>query len=135
MKWAPESSDDEPDLTPMIDIVFLLIVFFMTVANIVTARRVEIDVPVAEEAAIPESQENRESVTIAVDGTVYLGATEIALDDLKAVVAEGVLRSPGYQVLLRVDATTPYSFTREVMAACASVGATNIIFATHQSEN
>ena len=38
MKWTNETGDDEPDLTPMIDIVFLLIVFFMTVANIVTTQ-------------------------------------------------------------------------------------------------
>jgi biopolymer transport protein ExbD len=61
MKWELEQTDDEPDLTPMIDIVFLLIVFFMTVASVVTAKRVEIEAPIAENAVIAETQENRDT--------------------------------------------------------------------------
>ena len=55
MKWSHEIGDDEPDLTPMIDIVFLLIVFFMTVANIVTTQTVAIEVPIAEASKAPEN--------------------------------------------------------------------------------
>jgi len=132
MKWSIPDSDDEPDLTPMIDIVFLLIVFFMTVANVVTAQKKPIEVPVAESSGIPETQENREVVTVTSDGQVFLGLSEVTLEELKAVVAEGVRTTAKYQVLLRVDTATPFTHTRDVMSACAEVGAVDIIFATFQ---
>jgi hypothetical protein len=37
------------------------------------------------------------------------------------------------QLLLRIDTATPYLHTRDLMAACAEVGAVNIIFTTYQT--
>ena len=51
---AIEDTIDLPDLTPMIDIVFLLIVFFMTVAKMQVQQMVPISVPIAEAATIPK---------------------------------------------------------------------------------
>jgi biopolymer transport protein ExbD len=132
MKWELEDNDDEPDLTPMIDIVFLLIVFFMTVANVVTAQKKPIEVPIAENARVPETQENREVITVVPDGQIFLGTIKVSLEELQAIVAEGLRTTPNYQVLLRVDSATPFIHTRDVMTTCAEVGAIDIIFATYQ---
>ncbi len=134
MKWELPDNDDEPDLTPMIDIVFLLIVFFMTVANVVTAQKKPIEVPVASKANVPETQENREVITVVPDGQIYLGTQAVSIEDLKAIVTEGIRTVRDYQVLLRVDSLTHFTHTRDVMTACAEVGAVDIIFATYQSD-
>ena len=134
MKWELPDNDDEPDLTPMIDIVFLLIVFFMTVANVVTAQKKPIEVPVASNANVPETQENREVITVVPDGQIYLGTQAASIEDLKAIVTEGMRTIRDYQVLLRVDSLTHFTHTRDVMTACAEVGAVDIIFATYQSD-
>ena len=134
MKWELPDNDDEPDLTPMIDIVFLFIVFFMTVANVVTAQKKPIEVPVASNANVPETQENREVITVVPDGQIYLGTQAVSIEDLKAIVTEGMRTIRDYQVLLRVDSLTHFTHTRDVMTACAEVGAVDIIFATYQSD-
>lgn len=134
MKWEPEKVDDEPDLTPMIDIVFLLIVFFMTVANIATAKQVEIDVPIADKGAVPDSRENRDVISVLPDGSLFFGATPTTLDELKAIVTVGKSTRENYQLLLRVDASTEYLHTRDVMEACSSVGVIDIVYATYQSD-
>ena len=134
MKWELPDNDDEPDLTPMIDIVFLLIVFFMTVAYVVTAQKKPIEVPVASNANVPETQENREVITVVPDGQIYLGTQAVSIEDLKAIVTEGMRTVRDYQVLLRVDSLTHFTHTRDVMTACAEVGAVDIIFATYQSD-
>jgi len=134
MKWELPDNDDEPDLTPMIDIVFLLIVFFMTVANVVTAQKKPIEVPVASNGNVPETQENREVITVVPDGQIYLGTQAVSIEDLKAIVTEGMRTIRDYQVLLRVDSLTHFTHTRDVMTACAEVGAVDIIFATYQSD-
>ncbi|MEN8792012.1 MAG: ExbD/TolR family protein [Lentimonas sp.] len=133
MKWELEQSDDEPDLTPMIDIVFLLIVFFMTVASVVTAKRVEIDAPIAANAVIAETQENRDTASLLADGTIYYSAAEVTIEELQGHLSESLGNNPKMQLLLRIDTATPYSHTRDLMAACAEVGAVNIIFTTYQT--
>lgn len=134
MKWQLEQTDDEPDLTPMIDIVFLLIVFFMTVASVVTAKRKEIEAPIATNSIIAESQENRETASLTSDGAVFYEGAEVTLEELKAYLTDALGGNPNMQLLLRIDAATAYSDTRELMAACAEVGAVNIIFTTYQTD-
>lgn len=134
MKWELEQTDDEPDLTPMIDIVFLLIVFFMTVASVVTAKRVELDAPIATNSIVAETQENRDIASLLPDGTIYYRSAEVTIDELKALVADSLAQKPNMQLLLRIDKLTPYIHTRDLMAACSEVGAVNIIFTSYQSD-
>ncbi|ADE53511.1 ExbD/TolR family protein [Coraliomargarita akajimensis] len=134
MKWQLEQTDDEPDLTPMIDIVFLLIVFFMTVASVVTQKRVEIEAPVATNSQVAESQEGRETASLLNDGTIYYGNTAVTLEELQAIIADSVSKNPNVQVLLRIDSETEYFHTRDLMAACSEVGAVNIIFTSYQTD-
>ena len=57
-KFEVPESNDSPDLTPMIDVVFLLIVFFMVVAQQVSEQYVELSDPklgIASNAKVPES--------------------------------------------------------------------------------
>ena len=134
MKWELEQTDDEPDLTPMIDIVFLLIVFFMTVASVVTAKRKEIEAPIATNSIIAETQENREIVSLTEEGDLYYGATLVSTEDMQSILKDALAINPEMQVLLRIDAGTVFADSQELMAACAEVGAVNIIFTTYQSD-
>lgn len=134
MKWELEQTDDEPDLTPMIDIVFLLIVFFMTVASVVTAKRVEIEAPIATNSIVPETQENRDTASLKSDGTIYYEGIEVSIEDLQSYLRDSLANDPSMQLLLRIDTATLYSDTRDLMAACAEVGAVNIIFTTFQTD-
>ena len=134
MKWQLEQTDDEPDLTPMIDIVFLLIVFFMTVASVVTQKRVEIDAPIASNAQVAESQENREVVSLRPEGELFFAGAEVTLEQFQGAIAERLAANPNLQVLLRIDTATPYIHTRDLMSACSEVGAVNIIFTSYQSD-
>jgi biopolymer transport protein ExbD len=82
MKPLPqEETSDLPDLTPMIDIVFLLIVFFMTVANMQVRERVPIKVPLAENAVIPEERGIRMTITIQSDGALFFGARPVVIEE------------------------------------------------------
>ena len=131
--YRPES-DDSPDLTPMIDVVFLLIVFFMTVAVVIQADKVEIEIPVAEESRVPDSVGNRSTFTVTVDGQFYAGPVPVTEAEMGEIVLDKVTNAPNYKVYLRADANTPHKYVRDAMAVCAENGAFEIVFATFQAE-
>jgi biopolymer transport protein ExbD len=131
---AQEDSSDLPDLTPMIDIVFLLIVFFMTVANMQVQQRVPISVPIAEAASLPEDRANRIVVTVKEDGSVFYGASPVLMEDLAGLVAESKDAAPTVKVYVRADARVPFKEVRQVFAAAAEGGVPNVVFATFQSD-
>ncbi len=129
-----DESNDLPDLTPMIDIVFLLIVFFMTVANLQVRELVPIEVPIAENAVVPEERGTRITITLGEDGGLWFGPHPIALEELADYVARNKAASPGLKINLRADAKVAFKEVRKVFEASAEGGVPNIVFATYQSD-
>ncbi len=132
--YNPPEEDHKVDLTPMIDIVFLLIVFFMTVANILTAERIKVEIPVAQRSVIPEDAGNRQLVSVTTDGKVFAGVREVSSNQLTELVRVGNKELKNYRVVIRADRNTPHRFVRDVMNSCARGGCINIIFSTYQSD-
>ena len=52
--WKPAENDGAFELTPMIDVVFLLITFFMTVTSFASAELIQVAMPIAPQAKVPE---------------------------------------------------------------------------------
>ena len=129
-----EETTDLPDLTPMIDIVFLLIVFFMTVANMQVQQMVPISVPIAEQATIPDDRAGRITVSLKEDGSVFYGLQPVRVEDLSALVAQSKAGNAALKVYVRADARVPFKEVRGVFAAAAAGGVPNVVFATFQSD-
>jgi len=132
--WKPYEEDGDIDLTPMIDIVFLLIVFFMTVANMITAEKHPIEMPVALNSVLPEEYGERTTITVMEDGSLYSGVYSVELEELTDILREEIESDPEVKVYLRADSATEHQFVNEVMQAAASVGLNNIVFAAYQSD-
>ena len=131
--WRPEQKDASPDLTPMIDVVFLLIVFFMVVGKMITDEKIDIQIPVAEKSKIPEEAGYRETITLTKDGTLFKGIRPVSLDELKANVKLGTQSVKDYKIFLRVDEFTPHREVQAVLKTCSEAGAFNVIFAVYQT--
>ena len=128
---APNLKDEEFDLTPMIDVVFLLIIFFMVVAAQIT-EKVPVDVPVADMSKVPEDTSRRMQISVTTDGTPYLGLQPVEIEELTASIRSANAAIEGFKVYLRADADVPHEYVRDVMQACADAGVFNIVFATFQ---
>lgn len=127
-------SDEEVDMAPMIDMVFLLLVFFMVVSNLQVEEHITIAVPEASHAKMPEDRSGRINISVLEDGTYYLGAKPIAIEDLKVVVEERVAVTEKLKVFLRGDANADHGDVRKAMKLCAEAGISDIIFATHDTD-
>mgnify|MGYP000125949560 CR=1 FL=1 len=122
------------DLTPMIDVVFLLIVFFMTVASMLTAEKVRMNLAVAEESAIPKEIKDRFTFSITENGRFYAGAQEVTLETLGDKLSKLVAIHQQFKVVIRVDRQTEHQHVNKLLELCARNGITDIIFATYQSD-
>ncbi len=122
------------DLTPMIDVVFLLIVFFMTVASMISADKVDLNLAVADESAIPKEIGDRSTFSIMADGTFYAGPRPVELDELREIISKLASHSKKLSIVLRADRMAEHQYVNQVLQICAESGISDIIFATYQSD-
>ncbi|MFU8847126.1 MAG: ExbD/TolR family protein [Opitutales bacterium] len=132
--WSPDTGNEEVDLTPMIDVVFLLIVFFMTVANMITSEKIDVNMPVAIHSVIPEEFGGRNTITVTRDGSIYSGVYPVDLDGLQDILQREINNNSELKVYIRADSYTEHQFINDVMETCAAVGIYNVIFAAYQSD-
>ncbi len=128
--WNAPQGDDKFSLTPMIDVVFLLITFFMTVTSYASAELVQVAMPNAPEAKVPDDVGDRQFLSISENGTYFLGAFSSNLKDIKNQLLQRN-NVPGFKgAYIRADAHTPYRYVNELMKTCAEAGVYNILFGT-----
>ena len=129
----PIEDKDETKLqmAPMIDMVFLLIIFFMTASHLSASKNIELEIPDASLGVVPKDRPDRWTVNILRDGSLFSGQDPITLDELSRVVADRVQADPELKVYLRADKTTPHKEVRAVMNAMAAAGVGDFIFGVH----
>ncbi len=136
--------DMEMDVSPMIDLVFLLLIFFMVSSHLIVVQLdPEVKPPIAESAKSPENALGRIVVNIRKDGSVWDVSKELAgpeedLGDLQAYIGELAdnYRSNGDKPRLHVRADRDVDVKRikEVVQASADSQVIDIIFASYVSE-
>ena len=121
-------------MTPMIDMVFLLLVFFMTVSTLAQVdRRFELDLPESVSSEVPVDLAGRGTISLDAEGRIYLGAEVHSLGLMQSAI-QGALRDrPDLRIHVRADRATPYLAIKKVLRACADVGAHEVIYATYQA--
>lgn len=129
-----QKEPEEFQMAPMIDMVFLLLVFFMTVSNLAQAEKsVRLDLPESREAEVPKELSDRKTISVKSDGTVFWGATPVTVDELPGLVEPLIAETPELRVQVRADRDTPFSEIKKILKACAQAGAYNVIYSTYQS--
>ena len=127
----PTREDAEVDMAPMIDLVFLLLIFFM-VASVVTVKKVEVEIPESKHAKVPDIIKDRFMVSIDAEGNYYAGLMMIELDELSELIAEELEINPNLRILIRADHRVEYEICKKLMIACGDVGATDLIYAAFE---
>lgn len=121
-------------MAPMIDMVFLLLVFFMTVSTMAQSERLrEVELPESHESEVPDDLSGRRVVSIDADGALYLGTQSVTLAELKHEIRRALREHPRLRINLRADQATTYGDIRQVLQALSELGAHEVIYATHQA--
>lgn len=128
MRMPDEKEETKLQMSPLIDMVFLLIIFFMTASHMSSSKNMDLDIPTASNGNVPKERPDRWTVNVLADGTVYSGQTVVSLDELRQLVATRVQSEPDMKVYLRADKVTPHKTVRQVMNAMAEAGVGDFIF-------
>lgn len=129
--------DDAPagfQMAPMIDIVFLLIIFFMVAADMSQQERVPVKIPLASHSVRPKDPSGRGVISINAAGDVYAGTEKVNMDQLYDLTRTRMGENPRFKMFLRADRLTPHKHVREVMKVVADAGVVDIIFASYATE-
>ena len=117
--------DEQPslNLTPMIDIVFLLIIFFMVGTKFTEMERaIPLEVPsVAKTNALTSAPKSR-VVNVYRDGSITLDGQELALEELTQQLAAARSQYKGLSVVIRGDAAVAYQNVANALSACKQAG-------------
>lgn len=118
----------------MIDMVFLLLVFFMTVASVAKSQRqVPLELPDSEESKVPEDASGRGILSVDAEGNFYIGDQPHTLEQIKTAISARLKADPKLKVQIRADQNTEYEAVRKLLKAAALAGAYEIIYATYES--
>lgn len=127
---------DDPvsfQITPMIDMTFLLLIFFMLTTQI-TKEKVKLDValPTASAALTPDDLANRDIINLDAQGNFYIANEQVSREQLKSYLKQRFIAAPPLRLYLRADKNTPSKTIREFMKMATEAGATNVIFGSYQ---
>jgi biopolymer transport protein ExbD len=126
--------EEDFPMTPMIDMVFLLLVFFMTVSTLAQAdRQVELELPESASSDVPNDLSDRGTISIDATGQIYMGSIPQTLQEMQSLLKKFLTENSELRIHLRADRTTEYQYIKKVLRACAEVGAYEVIYATYQS--
>ncbi len=120
-------------MAPMIDMVFLLLVFFMCVSSLSQAgHRVPLDLPESTASETPKDLSNRLILSIQDDGSLYLTGSPIENDALKARLTDLIETYPELKLRIRADKGTPFVHVKAAMSAASEAGINDYIYGTLQ---
>lgn len=118
----PQDDDPTPSLTPMIDVVLVLTIFFMCATRFSgDERQFEVELPRVSEAAAVTAV-RPELLEITASGEVQLGGEAVAWDDLTTRLAARQQQQPDLTVLVRGDRAVSHGHMAEVYEACRRAG-------------
>ena len=140
-----EIEEAKVELVPLIDCVFLLLIFFMCSATMSKLDApTEVRLPVATNAAKQKDPSRRGTVNvmrtgektpageIATDARPFLVFGKLVNDEgLQKLMEEQLKVEPSMRLYLRADREAKFSIVRRAMAACAAAGLSDVIFATY----
>lgn len=122
-----ERQKAEINMAPMLDMVFILLIFFLVTTSFVRESGVKVQRPVAKSARLEESSSLR--IGINQGGHIYAGGRQIDIRSVRAVVERYLAENPDGNVLIVADRETKTGLTVRVLDSCRLAGAVRVAVA------
>ena len=115
------------NMTPIIDMIFILLLFFIITASFVRESGIEVDRPIAN-----TSESKNPSVIVGIDAgnVVWIDNQSIDIRSVRAWMARFLAESPEGIVVIAADTMTRSGILIQVLDACREAGVRNVSVAT-----
>ncbi|MEO0416086.1 MAG: biopolymer transporter ExbD [Verrucomicrobiota bacterium] len=124
-----EESPVSFQITPMIDMTFLLLVFFMITSTLTDQKvKKDIDLPEASASVLPDDLSKRDIINIDGNGDFYIAKQKVDNDQLMAYLKKRYGVNTPYMIYLRADKNTPFKRTKEFMDMATEAGVNRVVF-------
>ena len=119
------------ELTPMIDVVFLLLIFFMLATTFADPEReIDLDLPEAASSLVKEIDREELIINVSSDGSVSLGSQQLDSEALLSELVQAARVDPTRSVTIRGDRGARHEAIVAVMDACGQAGLRNLAVGT-----
>ncbi|ASN09586.1 ExbD/TolR family protein [Xanthomonas citri] len=135
MRIGSDRSQDEPhiDLVPLIDVILVLIIFFVVTTTFDARSTLQLQLPTASDQHSSSTPPRSLSVLVNADGRYFINDQEVLrsdVDSLKQTIAQIAGDDREHTVLMRADARTPYQAVVTAQDALGQLGFRRIAIAT-----
>ncbi len=135
MRFRRQSRNQEDiNLTPLIDVVFLLLIFFMVSTTFTKEGHLQLTLPESSAKPLPQAPDHIE-VIVGPKGDLSLNGQALInnqLDTLKTAIEKLAISDKKIPFVVTADATVPYQHVVTVMDAAGKTGFTNVQITTAQ---
>lgn len=137
MKLDPHDSDQiiaEINMTPLIDIMLVLLIIFMVTSSISLESGLDIDLPKSKAKA---GSKESTAVLVSLDrhGAISVQGREVGMDRLKAAISDALAEEKSNLVVFEGDRDSNLGRTIQIMDIAKEAGAEKFAIATEQGEN
>lgn len=118
-------------MAPMLDVLFLLLIFFATSSTFRAAeQQIDVNLPLAQAAESFDPVRTEVLVNVRPDGALVVSGRQVTVARLRQLLAQLVADFPNERVIIRGDREVPYGRVVEVMDTARAVGIRQVHFAT-----
>lgn len=138
MQFRRQAKNEEGvNLTPLIDVVFLLLIFFMVSTTFTKETHLKVELPEAEGAPAPEYPESIEVLINSSGGYAVNGQALVnsKINTLMAAIEEKSKGKTDLPFIITADAKVPYEAVAQAMDAAGRLGYTNLSMTTKSPES
>ena len=131
-----EGEGEPVPMAPLIDIVFLTLVFFMVTAVYATVEsEIDIQLPTADTAQLDERMQGEIYINLRADGSIVINERVVELNELQEVLYRVAEYFPGGAIIIRGDREAMLGRAVAVLDACRKADIQNVSFAAIQQED
>ena len=116
------------DMTPLIDVVLMLVIFFMLTTTFVLAPGIKVDLPKG--SSVQRAQETDQIVVVTKEGDVYYRDERVDLATLQAALHQSQQEQPGLRVVIKADKNALHGRVVDIMDMAKTMGIERLAIAT-----
>ncbi len=120
------------NITPLIDVLFLLLIFFMVSSTFIEKPGIDLTLPQAKTAELSKTEDT--IVSVDKDGNIFINAKKVPSDKLENKLASIQLEKHEDQLVLQADENVPYKVIVFIMDTARNIGFKNIVALTTVSD-